>query len=339
MPPSAFFCEISSSSRCRGPLFHNCPTKPEQTRASVQGSHASPRLPELLRLAGAPLGPRAPCHPGAAISASPSSFRSCEVPRPRDPGAAVCVPLAAGRSCAGRAAGALLSLGVSGGAVTASPSPPRGWHTGGAARCSPSQGPSSRVLWGAGGADLLLPPSVLGPLCSLRDRLLSLIFTLSGPFTQHVARLHRREGIRPGPGGKQAGVGAVLQAVVRKALSFSPESRRHREGSAQLFGDHNPGRGTSRRRARRWRCPPAAASQEPEEQSPAADTVGREACGETGPGGLGSGEAAGAEGWASAWSQTGAREGAEQARLDLPLALSGPGRLLGCSWSRNSDQV
>lgn len=91
MPPSAFFCEIGSSSRCRGPLFHNCPTKPEQTRASVQGSHASPRLPDLLRLAGAPLSPRAPCHPGAAVSASPSSFRSREVPRPRDPGAVVCV--------------------------------------------------------------------------------------------------------------------------------------------------------------------------------------------------------------------------------------------------------
>lgn len=225
----------------------------------------------------------------------------------RSPGLGIlgqpCVPLAAGRSCAGRAAGALLSLDVSGGAVTASPSPPRGWHTGGAARCSLSQGLSSRVLWGA---DLLLPPSVLGPLCSLRDRLLSLIFTLFGPFTQHVARLHRREGIRPGLGSKQAGVGAVLQGVVRKALSFSPETRRQREGSAQLFGDHNPGRGTSRRRARRWRCPPATTSQELEEQSPAADMVGREACGETGPGGLGSGEAARAEGWASAWSQTGA---------------------------------
>ena len=44
MPPSAFFREIGSSSRCRGPLFQNRPTKPEQTRAAVQGSHASPRL-------------------------------------------------------------------------------------------------------------------------------------------------------------------------------------------------------------------------------------------------------------------------------------------------------
>ena len=108
--------------------------------------------------------------------------------------------------------------------MTASPSPTRGWHMGGAAGRSPSQGPSSCVLWGAGGADLLLPLSVLGPLCPLRDHLPSLIFTLSGPFTQHVARLHRREGIRPGPGSEQAGVGAVLHGVVRKALSFSPET-------------------------------------------------------------------------------------------------------------------
>ena len=82
-----------------------------------------------------------------------------------------------------------------------------------------------------------------------------------------------------------------------------------------------------------------AVSREAEEQSPGADTAEREACGETGPGGLASAEAAQTEGRASTWSQTGATEGAEQARLDLPSALSGPVRLLGCSWSRNSDQV